>query len=85
MASALVPAFARHYWLLGILLSLVSLGLVTVFVLAILAALEGISQSGVGTANFRRVAAYLLVPLIVSAVASFLAWGITAAVTGSLY
>lgn len=46
MASALGPAFARQYWVLGLLLSLVSLGLVVVFALTIAAAAESHSESG---------------------------------------
>jgi hypothetical protein len=87
MASAVVPAFARHYWWLGVLLSLISVGMVVVFALTVFAANEGHSESGLSAGNFRGVAAYLLVlvPLTVSAVASSLAWGITAGITGSIY
>ncbi len=85
MASALNLAFAHHYWLLGLLMCLVSLGLVIALLLTVFAAGQGYSENGLSVANVRRVAAYLLAPPIVSAVASFIAWGLTAGVTGSIY
>ena len=85
MASALNLAFVRHYWLLGLLMCLVALGLAVALVLTVFAAGQGHSENGLSVPNVRRVAAYLLAPLIVSAVASFIAWGLTAGVTGSIY
>jgi len=85
MASALNLAFGQHYWLLGLLMCLVALGLVVALVLTVFAAGQGHSENGLSVANVRRVAAYLLAPLIVSAGASFIAWGVTAGVTGSIY
>jgi len=85
MASALNLAFAHHYWLLGLLMCLVALGLVVALVLTVSAAGEDHSENGLSVANARRVAAYLLAPLIVSAFASFIAWALAAGVTGSIY
>lgn len=85
MASALVPAFERHYWVLGLLLSLIVLGLVVVFALTISAAAESHPERGINAVTFRRAAAYLLVPLLVFAVVSVLAWGVTVVITGSIY
>lgn len=85
MASALASAFERDYWVLGLLLSLVLVGLVIVFAFTISAAAERRPQSGLNTATFRRAAAYLLVPLLVFAFVSVVAWGVTLVITGSLY
>jgi hypothetical protein len=71
--------------LLGMLLSLISVGLMVVIVITTIAAGEGHSHSGLSAVSFRRVAAYLLVPLIVSTVAAVCAWGVTVVVTGSIY
>ncbi len=85
LASALVPAFERHYWVLGLLLSLVVFGLVVVFALSISAAAESQPKSGLSAATFRRAAAFLLVPLLVFAVVSVITWGVTVVITGSIF
>jgi hypothetical protein len=85
MASALNLAFANHYLLLGLLMCLVALILVVGLVLTIWAAREGHSERGLNVAKARRVAAYLLPLLLVSSVASFIAWAVTAGITGSIY
>jgi hypothetical protein len=84
MVSALVTAFANHYWVLGILISLVSLGLLVVVVLMVFASGEG--QPEWSDERFHRVATYLLVPLIVSAVGSVIAWGmVLVVIPGGIY
>lgn len=57
LGPALVPAFARHYWWLGLILSLISVGMVVVFVLSVFVPSESHSESGPSAANFPRVAA----------------------------
>jgi len=84
MATALVTAFAADYWLLGLLISLLTIGVSVVLVLTVFAAGEGGSEWN--DERFRRTAAYLLAPLIVSAVASVLAWAVVLVVIpGGIY
>jgi hypothetical protein len=85
MSSALVVAFGNHFLELGLLMSVVAFGLVAVLGLSVRAAARAQVDRGLSVANFCRVAAKLLLPLIACTAASVGAWGVAVVVTGSIF
>jgi hypothetical protein len=87
MAWSLLSAFEKwpQYWWLGVLLIVVSLVVIFGLAMTVLAAWEDSSSRVLSVAQLRRVSAYLLPPLVLSALISFAALVLALLVVGGIF